>query len=60
MTDLSIPRDIERNIRRAQAQPGVSELLKVYRRYDHVVEQYNAYAEGLIEEPCFVLSNNTS
>jgi len=60
MPDTSMPKDMERNIRRAQAQPGVSELLKVYGRYDEVLEQYNAYTQGLFEEPYLVLSNKTS
>jgi hypothetical protein len=60
MPDTTLPNDLERLIRRAQAQPGVSELMKIYGRYDEVIEQYRAYTEGRIEQPHMVLSNKTS
>jgi hypothetical protein len=60
MPDATLPNDLERLIRRAQAQPGISELMKVYGRYDEVIEQYRVYTEGQIEQPYLVLSNKTS
>lgn len=38
--------EAEELIRRAQAQPGITELMRAYGRYDEVMEQTRVYVEG--------------
>jgi hypothetical protein len=60
MADTTLPNDIEDIIRRAQAQPGISELMKVYGRYDEVMEQSRAYVEGQNNQAHLTVSTHTS
>lgn len=39
-------KEAEDLIRKAQAQPGITELMRAYGRYDEVMEQGRAYVEG--------------
>jgi hypothetical protein len=38
--------EAEALIRRAQAQPGITELMRAYGRYDEIMEQTRIYVEG--------------
>lgn len=60
MADATLPNDIEDIIRRAQAQPGISELTKVYGRYDEVMEQSRAYVESRNHQAQLTVSTHTS
>lgn len=60
MPDATLQNDIEAIIRKAQSQPGISELMKAYRDYDEVIGQTQVYSGTQIKEPYFILSNQTS
>ncbi len=38
--------EAEELIRKAQAQPGIAELMRAYGRYDEMMEQTRMYVEG--------------
>jgi len=46
MAEPDVQREAEELIRKAQAQPGITELMRAYGRYDEVMEQSRAYVEG--------------
>ena len=60
MADANLSRDIEDIIRRAQARPGISELMKVYGRYDEVIEQSREYLETRNTPGQLTVSTHTS
>jgi hypothetical protein len=60
MADATLPKDIDDIIKRAQAQPGISELMMVYGRYDEVMEQSRAYVEGRNNRAHLTVSTHTS
>ena len=60
MPNPTLQNDIEAIIREAQNQPGISELMRAYGRYDEVMEQNQAYTGIRNIEPYTVLSNQTS
>jgi hypothetical protein len=48
MVVLNMQREAEELIRKAQEQPGITELMRAYGRYDEVMEQSRAYVEESI------------
>ena len=60
MADATLSNDIEEIIRKAQAQPGISDLLSIYGKYDEVMEQTRIYVEGRFTRANLTLSTNTS
>jgi hypothetical protein len=45
MIDPDLQKEAEEMIRKAQAQPGIADLMRAYGRYDEVMEQSRAYLE---------------
>jgi hypothetical protein len=46
MVEPDVQRQRDDLVRKAQAQPGINELMRAYGRYDEVMEQSRAYVEG--------------
>jgi hypothetical protein len=60
MADATLQKDIEDIIKQAQAQPGITELMKAYGRYDEVMEQSRAYVEGRASQAKTLLSTHSA
>lgn len=46
MVTVGTQTEVEELIRKAQAQPGITELMRVYGRYGEMMEQTRIYVEG--------------
>ena len=58
-TDIS-QKEAEILIRKAQAQPGIPELMMTYGRYEEVMEQTRAYMDCNKYIPKSVINTNSS
>lgn len=52
--------ELDTLIRKAQSQPGITELMRAYGRYDEVIEQSRAYVERRASQVKTVVSNHSS
>jgi len=52
--------ELDTLIRKAQSQPGITELMRAYGRYDEVIEQSRAYVERRVSQVKTVVSNHSS
>ncbi|MGF3496677.1 MAG: hypothetical protein ACQXXC_03500 [Methanolinea tarda] len=52
--------ELDTLIKKAQSQPGITELMRAYGRYDEVLEQSRAYVERRASPVKTTVSNHSS
>ncbi len=60
MAPESLQGELDTLIKKAQSQPGITELMRAYGRYDEVIEQSRAYIEGRVSPVKTTISNHSS